>query len=111
MGLVSLEQDLQVLPQLEMKDAVQVFVEKDDNDAIRNFVEKALKETQDTIRKDTQTMTQAEDEGNEEETLIELVTKRRDEANMRAKLRREAEMEETEGGAEKENQGPQLAQL
>jgi len=92
--MVTLDEDLKVLPQMELRDAVTMYVDKEDNEAIKNFVDKALKDTQDFLRKETKTLQAAEDAGTEVEKMSELISGRRDDANMRSKIRRQTEATE-----------------
>ena len=92
--MVSLDEDLKVLPQMELRDAVTLYVDKEDNDAIKNFVDKTLKETQESIRREHKAVQEAEEDGTQLEVIDNLVKKRRDDANMKVKVRRETEMSE-----------------
>jgi len=100
--LVDVSSDMQVLPQMEMKDAVSVFVDKEDNDAIRNFVEKELRKTQDYLRKEdaAKTLRDAEDLGTEAEAFNRLLSERcrqADTERRRKDTQASAEASQTQG--------------
>merc|ERR1712216_408802 len=84
--MVNLDEELKVLPQMDLRDAVSNFVDKEENDAIRNFVEKTLSKTQTFCRKESQTQNLDDPH---EDVLESMVSRHRDETNLRTKMRKE----------------------